>query len=496
MDNDITTPSAAAAAGRSVRLGLRLAELTRTAAFRLALAFGAAFALSTLPLFLFIYWQTALAETARIDRFLMQEADLAAQDRSDELQLLVTHRLTHGLHRLAFAALFDREKHLLSGNFDRYPAGLPDDGKAYGVTLFYSSPQGESSASVRAVAKRFPDGKLLVLARDVTELAELRATVLQGLEWGVAPGLVLAIVTGTFLSLRAMRRIRIMHESIERIMAGHLNERLPTRGTGDELDQLAISVNRMLAEISRLIDEVKGVGENIAHDLRTPLSRVRARLERSRDTAENHTALQAAIDRAIIGLDQALAIITALLRISEIESGRRRSAFAPVRLASVVGEIAELYGPIAEEKNLDFEVVSSEVAPVLGDHDLLIEAVANLVGNAIKFSPGGGMIQLGVEASPNGPVLWVRDTGPGIAPAEREAVLKRFHRSDRSRHIEGSGLGLSLVAAIIKLHGFSLQILDAEPGCLVKIFCFPATEQAAAFSSSGREASRILKETL
>ena len=449
----------------------RLPDLFRTAAFRLALAYGGAFVLSTLPLFAVIYWQTAVVETARIDAFLVRQAQAAADGPPERLAWLLGTRLGDGLHRLTFAATFGPDGRLLAGNLQLLPAGLPADGRAYAAEVQIPGPDGTQTADVRAVARAMADGRILVLARDSAELGELRSVVLRVLKWGVLPALLLALATGALLSLRTMRRIKGMHARIERIMGGDLGERLPVRATGDEIDQLANSVNHMLDEIARLLDEIKGVGEDIAHDLRTPLSRVRVRLERSRDGAHSPPQMQDAIDRAIAGLDQALAIITALLRISEIENGRRRSGFAEVDLYALVQEIADLYGPIAEEKPIGFRLDAVPVEPVAGDYALLIEAVANLVGNAIKFTPAGGVVTLGLRADPAGPVLVVRDTGPGIAPAERAAVLKRFYRSDRSRHVEGSGLGLSLVAAIAKLHGFGLRIDDAGPGCLIELAC-------------------------
>ena len=458
-----------------------LPEIARTAAFRLALGFVAAFAASTLFLFLFIYWQTAVAETRRIDRYLLRDALAAAAAPPAQLERMLGPRLSHDLHRLTFAALFDTSGRPLAGNLATMPAGLPRDGRPHPARIRIDNGDGGQDEVVRAVARKLASGETFVIARSVGDLQQLRRTVLRALGLSVIPATLLALAAGIFLSLRALRRVKDVHETMARILSGDLHERLPIRGTGDDFDRLSGGVNRMLDEIGRLLDQLKGIGNDIAHDLRTPLTRVRARLERARDAysapggatadATRGEALQEAIDRAVLGLDQTLGIITALLRIGEIEARRRRSGFAAVDLAGIVREIEELYAPIAEEEGIRFELAIAAVAPVFADRDLLLEAIANLVGNAIKFTQAAGTVRLALLAGPEGPLIRVSDTGPGIAPAERGEVFKRFYRSDKSRHVEGSGLGLSLVAAIVELHGFGLTIGDADPGAVFELLC-------------------------
>jgi signal transduction histidine kinase len=249
-----------------------------------------------------------------------------------------------------------------------------------------------------------------------------------------------------------------------------LRERLPTSGRGDTFDQIAVSVNQMLGDIESLVREIAAVGDNIAHDLRTPLTRVRVRLERGRARAASLDELRTVVDQAIGGLDQSLAIVTALLRIAEIEHSRRLEGFSQVPLGPLVREIWDLYEPIAEDKGVALRVNSADETTVHGDRDLLFEAVANLVDNAIKFTPEGGNVDLTLLSREIGTVVQVRDTGPGITEIERESVTKRFYRSDKSRRTEGLGLGLSLVAAIVKLHGFQF-VITAGPGCTVEIIC-------------------------
>ncbi len=224
------------------------------------------------------------------------------------------------------------------------------------------------------------------------------------------------------------------------------------------------------ALLEEALQEAKVVGDNIAHDLRTPLTRVRLRLERGREHAETLEELRAVADQAIAGLDQSLTTITALLRITEIEHSRQREGFSEVQLAPLIHEAGDLYDPIAENKGVALRVEAPDAAIVHGDRDLLFEAVANLVDNAVKFTPEGGRVELVLLHQNGETVIRVSDTGPGISEAEREAVTQRFYRSDKSRNTKGLGLGLSMVAAIIKLHSFRFSI-SAGPGCTVEIAC-------------------------
>jgi signal transduction histidine kinase len=461
---------------------MRIPELFRTASFRLALGFSLAFSTITVLLLAFIFYQTTILETRRVDRFLITDSKAASREPveqlSRELGLRVGHGLFEGLRRLNFAGLFAPSGQLLAGNIPRLPEGLSADGRPHTLSLVLDDDPAAAPEPVRAIARRLPGGEVLVLMRSLADLERMRYVILRAIGLSLAPALGLALTAGIFMSLRALRRVKDVHETMARILSGDLHERLPLTGTGDDFDQLAAAVNRVLDELGRLLEQLKGIGNDIAHDLRTPLSRVRARLERARAHEEDAEALREAIDRAIIGLDQVLGIITALLRIGEIET-RRRAGFAPLDPAQLAREIADLYAPIAEERNIAFRLALPPAPPPIdGDRELLLEALANLVGNAIKFTPEGGEVALEVRAEGRGAAFVVRDTGPGIAPEEREFVFKRFYRSDKSRHVEGSGLGLSLVKAIADLHGFAVRVTDGPApdgrGAVFILDCAPA----------------------
>ncbi len=467
-----------------------------TTAFRWTLAIAGGFTAMALLLFGFIYWQTAMHERQRIDDRVIHEVGALVAGPLATLPMRVQAWLAADAHGVRYAGLFAADGGRLAGNLSTPPPGLLDDGQAHRTELdeIDLDDDGDSPEVVRAAALRLSDAHLLVVGYDIDELEEVQGIILRALGLGLLPMVLLSFAGGTVLASRAQRRIASIHVAVGRIMQGQLNQRLPVRGTWDDLDRLAATVNGMLAEIERLVEEVRGVGDSIAHDLRTPLTRVRIRLERSRDEAQTPTAFRATVDRAIGSVDQALAVVSAILRIGEIEHGRRQGAFGPVNLAAVLRDVAELYEPLADETGVTLALHPSSAATVVGDHDLLLEAVGNLVDNAIKFAPPGTTVVLSVHGAGAGVSLRVSDRGRGIPPHERQRVLQRFYRVESSRTVEGSGLGLSLVAAVVALHGFRLEIGDADPGCLIEIVCPAAL--GAATSGSGLVPQRAVEQTV
>jgi signal transduction histidine kinase len=450
---------------------VRLPDFARTTTFRWTLAIAGAFVVGALVLFGFVYWQTAAYMTSSYDRLLTSEVSSIAPDAPTHQVERVVNRLRDDPRRVRIAGLFGADGHRLVGNLESLPAGLTPDVPT-DVTIVRVDDRGRETQKVRLVVHQMPSGDVLAIGRFNGEIDEIAEIVLRALALGLLPAFGLSVVIGVMLSLRALQRLSDVNRRVQRIVAGDLRERLPTRGSDDPFDQLAASVNRMLGEIETLIHEIAGIGNNIAHDLRTPLTRVRVRLERGRDHAKTVGELRTVADQAITGLDQALAIVTALLRITEIEHSRRLESFSEVALAPLLREVSDLYEPIAEDKHVALQVEAKEGAAVHGDRDLLFEAVANLVDNAVKFTPAGGRVELSLLRREGETVIRVSDTGPGIPEEERGVVTKRFYRSDKSRGTEGLGLGLSLVAAIVNLHGFRLTI-GGCPGATAEIACPP-----------------------
>ena len=448
---------------------MRLPDFVRTTTFRGALVVASAFAVYMVMLFALIYWRTGDYLTARSDAVVAQQAKVFAAGTLEEQLIAVDQLLKQDPRNVQHAGLFAPDGRRIAGNLERVPPELTIDGPVRNA-IVPVGPSGADRQNVRAVARSIPTGGVLVIGRDVDETVQISEIVAETLAIGLVPALCLSIAAGMLLSIRAQRRVARVNQSVQRIVAGDLSQRLPVRGVDDPFDKLATIVNGMLEQIEALIRDLAGVGDDIAHDLRTPLTRVRVTLQRGRENARTLEESRAVIDRAVVGLDQSLAIVTALLRIAEIEHARRLAGFGRVLLTDVVREVGDMYEPIAEEKQVTLEIDAATALTVHGDRDLLFEAVANLVDNAIKFTPEGGRVQLALLARDGESVVRIADSGPGISEDERDMVLRRFYRSDRSRQTKGVGLGLSLVAAIVKLHGFRLA-LTAGPGCVAEIAC-------------------------
>ena len=335
--------------------------------------------------------------------------------------------------RVKLAGLFGADGHRIAGNLAELPHRLEIDAPVQSTAAIRIDQKGAEEMTVRAIARKLPNGNVLVIGRNVDELKSLAEVIARALLMGLPIALGLGLLIGMILSMRAQKHVAEFDTLVRRIVAGDLRQRLPTRGLDYPFDELAATANRMLGEIETLVQEMAGVGNEIAHDLRTPLTRVRLALERGRANARTPEELQAVIDRAIGGVDQSLTIITRLLRIAAIEYDSGLSGFHDVALADLISEVGDLYEPIAEDRNITLRVAAGVDATVRGDRDLLLEAVANLVDNAVKFTPAGGQVEFAVVRSNNESMIRVSDTGPGIRENEREAVTRRFYRSDKSR---------------------------------------------------------------
>jgi signal transduction histidine kinase len=448
-------------------------EFFRTTSFRWAIAFAAVLAVGMGLLSGFIYWQTARFLTRRVAAELREFAHLPTPDRrlapNDPLQRF----FSHDPEQIRIGGVFDAAGHPLAGNLNQIPTGLPPIGVAGELKIRPAGSGAPETQKIRVLAQRLPDGHLLVLGRSVTAVHEINAIVSGGLLLALIPLILLALIGGVLLSRGALRRIAEVHGTSRQIMAGQLSKRLAVRGGNDDFDKLARIVNEMLDEIERLMLQAKGAGEDIAHDLRTPLTRLRGRLERALSAAPPSTDVAMHLGTAIEDIDQILGTITAILRIAEVEHGQRRAGFREVDLVDVVREATDLYEPTAEQKGIAVDVRIATAGAVLGDGDLLFEAVANLLDNAIKFTPSNGRVEVFVEQRTLGPSIRVADSGPGIPSADFTKVMRRFYRADRSRQTPGTGLGLSLVASIVRLHGFGLVLEDRKAGCCIELECWP-----------------------
>ena len=454
---------------------MRLPEFIRTATFRWTLTISAVFLTAVLILVAIVYQETLSTAQTRIDGTLIAEIRGAAGGDPKNVFSRIEQRLSEDPRRLRLAGLFDERQQPIAGNMRVIPENFTPDMRIWNIVAEREDDQGAELQPAHAVGTVLADGTTYIVGRNFGDFVPLQDDLMNLVVRGAPPAVILTLLCAIVLSLRTQRRIEEIHRMAQRIMAGHLDERLPTRGTSDDFDKLVDIINAMLGQIERLMNEVKGVGDDIAHDLRTPLTRVRASLERGRDTATSLDDLRFAVDKGITGIDQALSVTTALLRIAAIEHGQRNSGFGDVDLGSIVSAVVDLYEPAADDKGVKLFSGGISQLSLRGDRDLLFEAISNLVDNAIKFTPRGGTVTIELVRTDANLMLRVADTGPGIPLPEREAVFRRFYRSDKSRNLSGMGLGLSLVAAITRLHGFRVQVADSLQGCTIEMICSPTT---------------------
>jgi len=328
----------------------------------------------------------------------------------------------------------------------------------------------EHRAMVQVV--ELPGGFRLLVGRDLEERERIYGIIANAGRWSFALVVVLGLAGGFFVSRRVLKRIDAMTETAQTIMAGDLAGRLPIAGTGDELDRLAGNLNAMLERIEALMGGLKEVTDNIAHDLKTPLTRLRNRCEQALRTAKGEGEYRAALEATIAESDELIRTFNALLMIARAESGQARDNMTEFDAAEIVRDVGELYEPLADQKGLALKVEAPAAAPVRGNRELVSQALANLIDNAIKYAGpdaskvNGEPAEIVVKAGAEGDriVLTVADRGPGIADADRGRVVERFVRLEQSRSQPGSGLGLSLASAVARLHGGELKLEDNRPG--------------------------------
>jgi signal transduction histidine kinase len=449
---------------------MHLAEFTHSTTLRWTLLMAGIFAAFIIALLGFVYLKTKDDLTMRSDRVIASQIGVFAQLPPERRLDAINEHLKQDPARVQLAGWFDSNRHRIAGNLESLPSGLKTDDVVQSAVVGRADENGLEKQAVRLIARNLPNGDVLVIGRNVDEVGEIARVVGRALALGLAPAVLFCLAVGVALSARARKRIVEVSERVQRIVAGNLRERLPHRKTGDPFSKLSVIVNGMLDEMETLIHSLAGVGNDIAHDLRTPLTRARLTLERGRTGARTLEQLQTVADKTIEGIDQSLSIVTAILRLAEIEKSQRSAGFGKVALANLIREVGDMYEPIAEDKGITLFVHSPHELNAYGDRDLLIEAVANLVDNAVKFTPAGGQVELRLFRGNGENIVRVTDTGSGISEHERDAVLRRFYRSDKTRHTSGLGLGLNLVSAIVKLHGFRFTIVPG-PGCVVEIAC-------------------------
>jgi signal transduction histidine kinase len=450
-------------------------RLVRTHAVRLAALYFLVFAFSMLGVLLFVYWTSAnfveRQTEATLDAEINGLAEQYAQRGLSGLVQLVAARSAGDRGDSMLYLVTDRQGTPLAGNIADWPAGAPAHS---GWLSFTVASKGEGQVSThpaRGAIFIIPGGYRLLVARNISDAAAFRDRVKTTLLWAGLVALGIGLLGGTAMSRKLLRRVELVNRTSERVMAGNLSDRVPLGGSGDEFDQLATNLNRMLDQIERLMTAMREVTDDVAHDLKTPLARLRARLELAligpADNSGQSEAIRAAIDEA----DRLLATFNALLGIAEAEAGAGRGRMGLLDLSDVARTAVEFYEPVAEERGFALMIEAEPGIMIRGDRHLLSEALANLIDNALKY--GSGEVSIGVRRRDGRAVLEVADRGPGIPESERQNVFDRFVRLEPSRSTAGNGLGLSLVRAVARRHDGTATLADNRPGLRV-VLEFPA----------------------
>jgi len=442
-------------------------RLFRTSTFRLSLLYVLIFGVSMIAVLGFVYFATVNNMIRITDESIQREMDDLQTEyhrgSARRLQSVIQARLKDDQVGGWVYLLVDNAYRPILGNVPDWPVEATEAGH----WLRFTVPRGAHQYTMRALSAALPNGQLLLVGMDIRPAEKFTSTMIQAALWGAALTMALGIFGGYLMSRNMLRRLDVFNRSAERIMRGNLAHRMPVVGSGDEFDRLAETLNSMLQEIERLVASIRAVTTNLAHDLRSPLTRIKSRLELVLTGRGDAEQLRHEIDYTIRESDQLLATFNALLSIAEAEGGAARANMKELDLFEVAEDVADLYRPMAEDKGLDLELHGEGGAVVTAHRQLLLQALLNLVDNAVKYTEAG-RVTIAVAHDAGGASITVADTGPGIAVVDRVRVLEQFVRLDPARTTRGNGLGLSLVAAIARLHGAEL-VLDGEGGLEVKL---------------------------
>jgi signal transduction histidine kinase len=455
-----------------------LAKTLTSSTFKLALIAIGTFGVIAGAIFAYVYLATASYVRSRSDRAILTEVaslkETYARTGREGLVALIGARLADPSFADRVYLLVDPSRRVLAGNVGRWPATAPTasgwiefrgDGVAAGEA---------SSPLLRAMVQTLPNGDRLMAGRDIGDLESFVASIKTAVIASVVLIFALAAMASVLVTRRTVGRIEQINATSRAIMASGLDQRIPLRGSHDEWDRVAENLNQMLDRIQTLMGEVKQVSDNVAHDLRTPLTRMRGRLEKASLGPRAAESDQALIGDTIADLDAVLRIFASIVRIAQIETQARKGGFRIVDLAEIASGVVELYDAAAEQDATRLVLRGDREVMVTADRDLIFDAIANLVDNALKHGRAGGEVVVTCGTADGGRFVSIADDGPGIPACEREHVFKRFYRLEQSRYTPGNGLGLSLVAAVARLHGARIEMCDNAPGLKVMLSFAPA----------------------
>ncbi len=434
----------------------------RSLIFRYALIYTALFCATSLAILGFLYWSTFALDQGRVDAEISAEADLLQEKFSRkgvaEIKTILARRSSDRPGASTIYMLATQRLEWVAGNLQVWP-----DGEPAGQEMV-EFPLGKTSERARGRTVELPDGLRLLVGRNLGEGAKFRDLILQAMLGAFGLTFVLGIAGGLLVGRRVSSRLEEINQNSAAILAGDFTRRMPVGSGGDEFDDLSENLNRMLDRIEGLVEGMRSVSDEIAHDLRSPISRLKSRIEVALLTEDDTAAYRSVLQETVVEADRILSIFNALLAITLAESGAERERFQDVDLDDMAADVVDTYEPLASETGLALVRESSGQAVVRGEPHLLAQALANLLDNAIKYVPAGGRIVIRLERTEEAQSLVVEDNGPGMPEDFRDRAFERFSRADSSRTEPGSGLGLSLVRAVAHLHGGEVRLEDAGPG--------------------------------
>lgn len=443
----------------------------RSTSVRLAAGYALLFVLSSALLMALLWWRTAAYLEREVDAVILSDAE-AIGDRLQDFGLpgaaeTVNQRVNDHADEHAIYLLADPTLSRVAGNLVAWPRRVGPHPGWYEVELA----RDDRLHATRILYVALPHGFHLLVGRDVQDLVAIRHSFLSGLGWTALIAIAIALAGGLLVRRALQRRVEEINGIASGIGLGDLSRRVPESGWGDEFDQLAQTVNGMMQQIEILVEGVRNASNAVAHDLRTPLAEVRGRLEEILRAPPADGTILAEVQSAVEDLDRLIEVFNALLRLADIDSGRRLAGFRDVPLSGIVAEVAELYAPLAEDRGIVLDVGMDDAGTVRGDPFLLAQAIGNLVDNALKYAPAGGRVDLRMTQNPvdRRIAISVADTGPGIPDEEKARVTERFFRGATAGTTAGLGLGLAVVAAVARLHGGSLLLSDGSPGLVATL---------------------------
>jgi len=452
----------------------RVRKIAHNSTFRMVFLYFILFILSSLILLSFIYWSTVGYIYKQLDHHIEYDMErlqnIYNTGGKEQLIKTIGISLQQRNYESVYLLYDKKNKHILAGNLNHIPQLKTQGWHIIDLSGLTDSPQ-QKNHSARILVMSLPENLIFINGLDIESAHQQEHMIFNSLITGIAIILLLGTIGGFIISISTIKKINLINETINEISEGHLSLRIPSRGTDDDYDLLAKNINQMLNQIQKLMQGMQNISNSIAHDLRTPLTRLQGRLELIQHNCSHETA--EGIQAALTETDNLLATFNAMLRINKVESGAQKGHFTNVMIEHLLQDVVEFYEPLAEDKAITIKYKPVNHHAISADRDMLFQAFTNLLDNAIKYTPEKGSITVSTDLVKHNNSEYFQviftDTGIGIPKEERRKVLEPFYRLEKNRNQQGNGLGLSLVSAIVKLHEGSIEFQDNAPGLKVSV---------------------------